>query len=124
MDAYKRAEIIASHPVATAKFFHVLITNILNTMIVGGVLGPIKAYFGTVESQGRGSLHLHLLIWLDHDMKPADMKDKIQDANFREKLKAYLEDIIKEDLDDFKERCSFQSSNGTKFFFSQFILIP
>ncbi|CAF2941478.1 unnamed protein product, partial [Rotaria sp. Silwood2] len=62
MTTYKRAEIIASHPVATAKFFHLLISNILNTMISGGVLGPIKAYFGTVESQGRGSLHLHLLI--------------------------------------------------------------
>ncbi|CAF5068411.1 unnamed protein product, partial [Rotaria sp. Silwood1] len=88
MDTYKRVEIIASHPVAAAKFFHLLITNILNTMISDGVLGPIKAYFGTVESQGRGSLHLHLLIWLDHDMKPADMQQKIQNADFREKLKA------------------------------------
>ncbi|CAF4116453.1 unnamed protein product [Rotaria sordida] len=49
MTTYKRAEIIASHPVATGKFFHLLISNILNTMISGGVLGPIKAYFGTVE---------------------------------------------------------------------------
>lgn len=119
MDAYRRAEIVASHPVATAKFFHVLITNILNTMIVGGVLGPIKAYFGTVESQGRGSLHLHLLIWLSHDMKPVDIKEKIKDAGFREKLKTSLEDIIKEDLDDFKEKRIFQSSNGKKTCFFQ-----
>ncbi|CAF3690400.1 unnamed protein product [Rotaria sp. Silwood1] len=111
MDPYKRAEIIASHPVTTAKFFHLLITNILNTMIIGGVLGPIKGYFGTVESQGRGSLHLHLLIWLDHALTPADMKEKIQDANFREKLKAYLEDIIKEDLDDFKDKHVFENFN-------------
>ncbi|CAF1253785.1 unnamed protein product [Rotaria sordida] len=53
MDNYKRAEIIASHLVATAKYFHLLISNILDTMIVGGILGPIEAYFGTVESQGR-----------------------------------------------------------------------
>jgi hypothetical protein len=117
MDTYKRAEIIASHPVATAKFFHLLITNILDTMIVGGVLGPIKAYFGTVESQGRGSLHLHLLIWLDHDMTPANMKAKIEDADFREKLKAYLEDIIKEDLDDFKDKHVFENSNGIEYIF-------
>ncbi|CAF3822952.1 unnamed protein product [Rotaria sp. Silwood1] len=116
MDTYKRAEIIASHPVATAKFFHLLITNILNTMISDGVLGPIKAYFGTVESQGRGSFHLHLLIWLDYDMKPADMKQKIQNADFREKLKAYLEDIIKEDLDDFKENHVFECSNVPRSF--------
>ena len=116
MDTYKRAKIIASHPVATAKFFHVLITSILDTMIVGGVLGPIKAYFGTVESQGRGSLHLHLLIWLDHDMKPTDMKEKIQNTDFREKLKAYLDDIIKEDLDDFRDKDASTSLNGMKYF--------
>ena len=116
MDAYKRAEIVASHPVATAKYFHVLITNILTTMISGGVLGPIKAYFGTVESQGRGSLHLHLLIWLDHDMKPTDLQENIQHVNFREKLKAYLEDIIKEDLDDFKEKHVFENLNSMNLF--------
>ncbi|CAF1691903.1 unnamed protein product, partial [Adineta ricciae] len=76
IDTYRRAEIIASYPAATAKFFHTLISNILDTMIIGGVLGPVKAYFGTVESQGRGSLHLHLLIWLDIKIKPTDMKEK------------------------------------------------
>ena len=114
MTTYKRAEIIASHPVATAKFFHLLITNILETMIVGGVLGPIKAYFGTVESQGRGSLHLHLLIWLDHEMKPSDMKDKVHDSDFREKLKAYLEDIIEEDLDQFEDKLVLECSDGNE----------
>ncbi|CAF4556277.1 unnamed protein product [Rotaria socialis] len=109
MTTYKRAETIASHPVATAKFFHLLITNILDTMIFGGVLGPVKAYFGTVENQGRGSLHLHLLIWLDHDMKPVDMKENIRNTDFREKLKAYLEDIIKEDLDQFKDEYVFEN---------------
>ncbi|CAF4316080.1 unnamed protein product, partial [Rotaria magnacalcarata] len=72
MTTYKRAETIASHPVATAKFFHLLITNILDTMIVGDVLGPVKAYFGTVENQGR-------------------------------------EDIIKEDLDQFKDEYVFEN---------------
>ncbi|CAF1366873.1 unnamed protein product [Adineta steineri] len=118
MDAYKRAEIIASHPVATAKFFHILISNILDTLILGGVVGPVKAYFGTVESQGRGSLHLHLLIWLNHDLKPADMKNKIQDASFRENLIAYLEDIIKEDLDEFKDECVFDNLDGIRDFFN------
>ena len=112
MTAYKRAEIVASHPVATAKLSHLLISNILETMIVGGVLGPIKAYFGTVESQGRGSLHLHLLIWLDHDMTPVDMRTSIQNATFCEKLIAYLEDIIKEDLDLFKDKHVSEDLNG------------
>lgn len=97
---YERAEIIASHPVATAKFFHRLITTVLETMIAGErVLGPVKAYFGTVENQGRGSLHLHMLIWLDHDYTPAQLREKIKDEQFRNNLKDYLEDIISEDLD-------------------------
>ena len=112
LDTYKRAEIVASHPVASAKFFHLLITAIVNTLLVGGVLGPIKAYFGTVESQGRGSLHLHLLAWIDHEMKPTDLKAKIQDSHFHEKLIAYLEDIIKEDLDDFKRTQSSEEADG------------
>ena len=59
---YKRAQIIAAHPIATVCFFNVLITSILRCMVEKGVLGPVKAYFGTVENQGRGSLHLHILM--------------------------------------------------------------
>ena len=97
---YQRAEIIASQPVATAKFFHRLITTVLETMISGEkVLGPVKAYFGTVENQGRGSLHLHMLIWLDHTYTPAQLRENIKDEQFRNSLRDYLEDIISEDLD-------------------------
>ncbi|CAF1420576.1 unnamed protein product [Rotaria sordida] len=107
-----------SNPIehTTADTIPISNSNILKTMIVDGVLSPIKAYFGTVESQGRGSLHLHMLIWLDHDLKPADMKEKIQNADFREKLKAYLEDIIKEDLDDFKDKQVFENLNVPRSF--------
>lgn len=99
---YKRAHIVATHPVATAKFFNILIKNILKCLVMGGVVGEASAYFGTVESQGRGSLHLHLLIWLNHKFTPAQLKKKIHDVVFREKLLKYIEDIIKEDLDLFR----------------------
>ena len=99
---YHRAHIVATHPVATAKFFNILIKNILKCLVLGGVIGPVNAYFGTVESQGRGSLHLHLLIWLNHKFTPAQLKEKIHDVVFREKLLKYIEDIIKEDLDLFR----------------------
>jgi hypothetical protein len=70
--------------------------------VLGGVLGPTKAYFGTVESQGRGSLHLHLLIWLKHEYTPAQLKENIQNQDFRDNLLKYLEDVVKEDLDLFR----------------------
>ncbi|CAF3344902.1 unnamed protein product, partial [Rotaria socialis] len=94
---YERAQIIASHPVATARFFNVLISSILKCMVEKGVLGPIKAYFGTVENQGRGSLHLHILMWLDHDLTPSQLKESVKNEEFRNGLLGYLEDIIKQD---------------------------
>lgn len=94
--AYNRAQIIASHPVATAKYFNYLIESILSTLIMGGILGPADSYFGTVESQGRGSLHLHILIWLAHTLRPSDIHRLIQDPSFRNDLLRFLEDIIKE----------------------------
>jgi hypothetical protein len=105
--SYERAQTIATHPVAAAKFFNSLIKSMLKRLILGGVLGPIKAYFGTVESQGRGSLHLHLLIWLNHDFTPSQLREQIQNDDFRAKLLKYLEDIVKEDLDLFRSKsCS------------------
>jgi hypothetical protein len=99
---YELAQIIVSHPVATAKFFHHLISSILAAFIEGGsnggVLRKIKACFGTIESQGRGSLHLHILIWLGHDLTPVDLKNSVQNENFKENLITYLEDIVKKDL--------------------------
>ncbi|CAF1475487.1 unnamed protein product [Adineta steineri] len=103
---YERAQIIASHPAATARFFNVLISSILKCMVEKGVLGPIKAYFGTVENQGRGSLHLHILIWLAHDLTPSQLKESVQNEEFRRGLLNYLEDIIKQDLSDFCDNTS------------------
>ena len=68
-------------------------------LVVDGVLGPVRGYYGTVENQGRGSLHIHMLIWLDHKLSPSILRDNVKHANFRKDLINYLEDIIKEDLD-------------------------
>ena len=104
---YEHAQIIATHPVATAKFFNCLIKSILKCLVLGGVLGPTKGYFGTVKSRGRGSLHLHLLIWLNHPYTPTQLRDQIQNDDFRAKLLEYLEDIVKEDLDLFQGKICY-----------------
>ncbi|CAF1447824.1 unnamed protein product, partial [Rotaria sp. Silwood1] len=97
----KHIKIIGGHVMGSA--------HSRSALLLGGVLGPAKAYFGTVESQGRGSLHLHLLIWLNHEYTPAQLKEKIQNQDFRENLLKYLEDIIKEDLDSFRD----ETNDGT-----------
>lgn len=109
---YERAQIVAAHPVTTARFFNVLITSILKCMIEKGVLGPIKAYFGTVENQGRGSLHLHILLWIDHNLTPIQLKELVQNQDFRNGLLSYLEDIIKQDLSNFESENSTADSKS------------
>ncbi|KAG1859906.1 hypothetical protein C8R48DRAFT_714127 [Suillus tomentosus] len=46
-----------------------------------GVLGTVKAYYGCVEAQGRGTLHCHLMVWLEGGLDPNEIKERICDAN-------------------------------------------
>jgi hypothetical protein len=97
----KRAELIAADPYAAAKFFHFIIhvilkdlfgVNVTNYQVHSrmGVLGEVSAYFGTVESQGRGTLHLHLLLWLKHSPNADDMVTMLKSSNFRDKIVKYI----------------------------------
>ncbi|PCH40663.1 hypothetical protein WOLCODRAFT_168087 [Wolfiporia cocos MD-104 SS10] len=74
-DRETRARNVAHDPWASAKFFHFIITAIITTLFQVevmeyqvrsgvGIFGRVSAYFGTVESQNRGTLHLHMLLWL------------------------------------------------------------
>ncbi|THV00097.1 hypothetical protein K435DRAFT_619932, partial [Dendrothele bispora CBS 962.96] len=61
----------------------------------GGVLGVVKAYYGCVEAQGRGSLHCHLLVWVEGGLNPNELKDRVlNDEEFKARLIAFLEDTI------------------------------
>ncbi|CAF4565316.1 unnamed protein product, partial [Rotaria magnacalcarata] len=128
--SHERAAIVSNHPVGIARFFNKLITTVLSTLINyninkhesypgGGILGEIEAYYGTVEESGRGALHLHMLLWLANSKHPHELRELILDDNFRQNLINYLEDIIKEDLDDFQnnitesDTCSIKKHNRT-----------
>ncbi|KAJ7764348.1 hypothetical protein B0H16DRAFT_1310771, partial [Mycena metata] len=65
------------------------------------------AYYGTVEQQGRLTLHLHLLLWVRMAMSPQEIRDRIMrpDSAFQQKLVQYLEschraEFIGSTLDD------------------------
>ena len=42
-----------------------------------GIFGPVRAFRGEIEAQGRGSLHPHILVWL-LCMRPADVLRLLQ----------------------------------------------
>jgi hypothetical protein len=90
--------LIASNPVAGARFFHFMIKNFIKHVLgVGtdleGVYGKTAAYYGTVEQQGRLTLHLHLLLWVQGSLSPQEIRDKIMnsDQQFQASIVSYLE---------------------------------
>ena len=100
-DKTKRAKNVASDPYAAAKFFHFMIKTILETLFKikvtqfkvksgKGLLGRISAYFGTVESQGRGTLHLHLLIWLENTPTSDELLHLLKTDEFRNRIVAFI----------------------------------
>ncbi|KAF8184513.1 hypothetical protein K438DRAFT_1598365, partial [Mycena galopus ATCC 62051] len=79
-----------------------------------GLFGHTSAFYGTVEQQGRLTLHLHLLLWVMNALSPQAIRDKImsQDSVFQKKLVAYLEaahqgDFIHGSMEDVKARQGF-----------------
>ncbi|KAJ8580894.1 hypothetical protein M405DRAFT_854929 [Rhizopogon salebrosus TDB-379] len=62
-----------------------------------GLLGTVKAYYGCVEAQGRGTLHCHMMVWLEGGLNPDEMKQRIIDANdteFGDRLLSFLDNCI------------------------------
>ncbi|KAI0643359.1 hypothetical protein C8Q79DRAFT_1024297 [Trametes meyenii] len=57
-----------------------------------GIFGGTAAYYGTVEEQGRKTLHLHLLIWIEGCLSPQDIRDKLlADPAFESRFLLWLE---------------------------------
>ncbi|KAF9001047.1 hypothetical protein BDZ89DRAFT_897504, partial [Hymenopellis radicata] len=62
-----------------------------------GALGVVKAYYGCVEAQGRGTLHCHMLVWVEGGLNPDEIKRRLSggtDSDFRDRLIAFLDDSI------------------------------
>ncbi|THV00423.1 hypothetical protein K435DRAFT_657218, partial [Dendrothele bispora CBS 962.96] len=67
----------------------------------GGLLGKVKAYYGCVEAQGRGSLHCHMLVWLEGGLNPNEIRERVlsqSHSDFTERLVRYLDDVISTDI--------------------------
>jgi hypothetical protein len=60
-----------------------------------GLYGNTSAYYGTIEQQGRLTLHLHLLLWLRRCLTPQEIRDRILDpqSDFQKKTVEYLESL-------------------------------
>ena len=94
-----RARMVCQNPVAGARFFHFMVQSFLqdvlgvNRLDKLGFYGTTSGYYGTVEQQGRLTLHLHMLLWILENLNPEDVREKILSENsiWRQKLIDWLE---------------------------------
>ncbi|PBK85074.1 hypothetical protein ARMGADRAFT_1048107 [Armillaria gallica] len=100
LDHKQRQCLIVNNPTAAARFFHFLV-NLFIEEFLGckgtkqseGFYGNTNAYYGTVEQQGRLTLHLHILLWIQGALSPQEVHDRILDgtSDFQAKIVNWLE---------------------------------
>ena len=105
---WEQSVLIAKNPAVAAKFFDTYMKAFISTILAydpahknldGGILGVVKAYYGCVEAQGRGSLHCHMLIWVEGALNPNEIKERVLSKDegaqtFSKRLLAFLDDTI------------------------------
>lgn len=111
---FARMRTVANDPYAAAKFFRTVIDSILVNLIgvtvvrkqvksVKGIFGLVEAYFGVVEAQGRGTLHVHFLFWLKNTPESSELREMFRREDFRRRVENYLSMVVKADIEGFDE---------------------
>ena len=94
-----RMRMVCQNPIAGARFFHFIVQTFIedvlsiNNQNQQGYYGPTSGYYGTVEQQGRLTLHMHMLLWIKGNLNPEDMRKRIldEDSVWRKKVLDWLE---------------------------------
>ena len=104
LNKWQRLQLVARNPGACARFFHTMISSFISIILRHGrpgkgLFGKCTAYYGTVETQGRGTLHCHMLVWLEGHPSPQQMRDMMVDsAQYQADMFTWLESLIKCEL--------------------------
>ena len=119
-NSYIRNKIAANNPVRVAHFFHKLISTIFKHLFGAsnenkiGIFGPLQSYYGMVECQNRGTLHIHLLLWVQGQPDYGKLHCLLDDnSQFRAELLQYLESTITTDDTLFGPDLRASSTNNT-----------
>lgn len=97
---HERFRTIAKNLVACSRFFHLMVQLFIEIIlhpnsITPGLFRCTSAYYGTVESQARLTLHLHLLLWICGSLSPQKIRDLLlHDPAYRIHLVTWLEACI------------------------------
>ena len=99
--AYKRTRLAVSDPLSSAIFFNREISMFFKHYVKTGedsVFGRINQYFGAVETNERGSLHLHGLLWLQGNLHLSSILGDVrgEQAAYREQIIQYVDSVFAE----------------------------
>ncbi|KAM4061887.1 ATP-dependent DNA helicase PIF1 [Hirsutella rhossiliensis] len=104
--SFKRVRLSVSDPMSSAMFFHREMTLFFEHYVNAGesVFGRIGHYYGAVETNERGSLHVHGLLWLHGNAHLSSMLSDAhgeEQAAYRERIIRYVDSVFcgRQDLD-------------------------
>lgn len=105
-----RALALARDPVAAADFYEFSIQSVFRYLLgwdyhrgastpAGGILGKLRAFYGTSEFTERGCLHGHFLIWLVGGVNPNELHKRLEgNIEYQKQFFSYFESIIHHEL--------------------------
>lgn len=100
--SYKRVRLAISDPLSSALFFYREMSMFLKHYAKVGedsVFGRVSQYFGAVETNERGALHVHGLLWLEGNLHLnsilSDTGDREQ-ASYRDRIIEYVDSVFSE----------------------------
>ncbi|XP_044718018.1 PIF1-like helicase domain-containing protein [Hirsutella rhossiliensis] len=105
-EKYDRIALSTMDPVSSAIFFHREISLFFDKYVNTGresIFGKISHYYATVETNERGSLHLHGLLWLEGNMRLPNLMDDMAnpaEEAYRAQVIRYVDSVFHECLDE------------------------
>ena len=81
-------EVVAtSNPITVAQFFYYVCKSVLHGFIASNmgevsILGDVVNYYGVVETNGRGMLHIHVLIWVQGNLDFRMLQNHLHNDGF------------------------------------------
>ncbi|KAM4066746.1 PIF1-like helicase [Hirsutella rhossiliensis] len=105
-EKYDRIALSTMDPVSSAIFFHREVSLFFDKYVNTGresIFGKISHYYATVETNERGSLHLHGLLWLDGNMRLPNLMDDMgnpAEEAYRAQVIRYVDSVFHECLDE------------------------
>ncbi|KAF6781542.1 hypothetical protein CSOJ01_16073, partial [Colletotrichum sojae] len=106
----RRIQHLVRDPVSSAQFFHREIQLFFQHCVAIGeesIFGKVSAYFGCVETNERGALHLHGFLWLDANIEMPNLfrdVEGLEGNGYAEQVCQYLDSVFSECCDEARER--------------------